>query len=178
MKPSGSSSQQTKKMKRGPTKKLEGRFIITEVAPDGEPIAPEAAAKKYIRQCGCLVRDHISISFRLWKANHPSEQRDTVLEREKEWLWWELKKNFMVPAKSEEAAKCWTLSKMAEQLQTFKKNLTKNYIKKGKTPQFTGDLAKQKDHWNAFVAYKSSELGIRNVEKARKMPPRKYIITL
>ena len=27
-------------------KKLEGQYIITEVAPDGEPIAPEAAAKK------------------------------------------------------------------------------------------------------------------------------------
>ena len=26
-------------------KKLEGRFIITEVGPDGEPIAPEAAPK-------------------------------------------------------------------------------------------------------------------------------------
>ena len=114
LKPSGSSSQQTKKTKRGPTKKLEGRFIITEVAPDGEPITPEAAAKKYVRQCGCLVRDHIPISFRLWKANNPSEQRDAVPEREKEWLWRELKKNFTVPAESEEAAKRWTLSKMAE----------------------------------------------------------------
>ena len=45
LKPSGSSSQQTKKTKQGPTKKLEGRFIITEVAPDGEPIAPEATVK-------------------------------------------------------------------------------------------------------------------------------------
>ena len=62
---------------------------------------------------------------------------------------------------------------MAEQLQTFKKNLTKNYIKKGKTPEFTGDLAKQKDHWNAFVAYKSSELGIQNVEKAKKNASKK-----
>ena len=113
LKPSGSSSQ-AKKTKRGPTKKLEGRFIITEVAPDGEPIAPEVAAKKYIRQCGCLVQDHIPISFRLWKANNPSEQRDVVPEREKEWLWPELKKNFTVPAESEEAAKRWTLSKMAE----------------------------------------------------------------
>ena len=86
LKPFGSSSQQTKKTKRSLTKKLERRFIITEVAPDGEPIAPEAAAKKYVRQCGCLVRDHISISFRLWKANNPSEQRDAVPEREKEWL--------------------------------------------------------------------------------------------
>ena len=83
MKPSGSSSQQTKKMKRGPTKKLEGRFIITEVALDGEPIAPEAATKKYIRQCDCLVRDHIPISFRLWKANNPSEQRDAVPEEKR-----------------------------------------------------------------------------------------------
>ena len=114
--PSGSSSQHTKKTKWGPTKKLEGRFIITEVAPDGEPIAPEAAAKKYVRQCDCLVRGHIPITFRLWKANNPSEQSDAVPEREKEWLWRELKKNFTVPAESEEVAKRWTLSKMAEQL--------------------------------------------------------------
>jgi len=62
---------------------------------------------------------------------------------------------------------------MAEQLQTFKKNLTKNYIKKGKTPEFTGELAKQKDKWNAFVAYKSSELGIGNVEKAKENASKK-----
>ena len=66
--------------------------------------------------------------------------------KEKEQLWNKLKKNFTVPAKSEESAKHWTLSKMAEQLQTFKKNLMKNYIKKGKTPEFTRDFAKQKDH--------------------------------
>ena len=101
-------------MKQGTTKKLEGRYIITEVAPDGEPIAPEAAAKKYVRQSGCLVRDHIPISFRLWKASNPSEQRDALPEREKKWLWWELKKNFMVPTEPEESVKHWTLTKMAE----------------------------------------------------------------
>jgi hypothetical protein len=37
-----------------------------------------------------------------------------------------MKKSFTVPAESEEAAKRWTLTKMAEQLLTFKKNLTKN----------------------------------------------------
>ena len=102
-------------MKRGLTKKLEGRYIITEVGPDGEPITPEAAAKKFIRQSGCIVRDHIPISFRLWKASNPSEERDAVPEREKEWCWLELKKNFMVPAESEEICKRWTLNKMAEQ---------------------------------------------------------------
>ena len=133
---------------------MEGQYIITEVAPDGKPIAPEAAAKKYIGQCGCLVRDHILISFRLCKANNPSEQRDAVPEREKEWLWRELKKNFTVAAESEESTKRWTLSKMAKQLQTFKKNLTKNYIKQGKMPDFTGELEKKKDHRDAFLEYK------------------------
>ena len=32
---------------------------------DGEPIAPEAAAKKFIRQSRCIVRGHIPINFRL-----------------------------------------------------------------------------------------------------------------
>ena len=72
-----------KKTKRDPTKKLELRFIITEVGPDGEPIAPEAAAKKFVRQSGCIVRDHIPTSFRLWKASNSSEERDAVPEREK-----------------------------------------------------------------------------------------------
>ena len=99
-----------------------------------------------VRQSGCIVRDHIPISFRLWKAYNPSEQRDAVPEREKEWCWRELKKNFTVLAESEEICKHWTLSKMAEQLQTFKKNLTKKYIKIGTTPEFTGELEKIKDH--------------------------------
>ena len=154
-------------MKRGPSKKLEGQYIITEVAPDGEPIAPEAAAKKFIRQSGCIVRDYIQISFRLWKAYNPSEQMDAVPEREKEWCWWELKKNFTVPAESEEILKHWTLSKMAEQLQSFKKTLTKKYIKTGTTPVLTGELEKLKDHWDAFVQYKTSELGIEKVQKAK-----------
>ena len=54
-----------------------------EVGPDGEPIAPEVAAKKFIRQFRCIVRDHIPISFRLWKASNPSEEQDAVPEREK-----------------------------------------------------------------------------------------------
>ena len=68
------------------------QFIITEVGPDGEPIATEVAAKKFIRQSRCIVRDHIPISFRLWKASNPSEVRDALPKREKEWCWRELKK--------------------------------------------------------------------------------------
>ena len=92
------------------------------------------------------VRDHIPISFRLWKASNQSEERDAVPERKKEWYWWELKKNFTVPAESEEICKRWTLSKMAEQLQSFKKILTKKYIKTETTPVFTGELEKLRGH--------------------------------
>ena len=40
---------------------------------------------------------------------------------------------------------------MAEQLQSFKKILTKKYIKTGTTPVFTGELEKLRGHWDAFV---------------------------
>jgi hypothetical protein len=60
---------------------------------------------------------------------------------------------------------------MATQFQTFKKNLVKDYIKQGKTLTFIGALEKQKDHWDAFVAYKCPELiqwVQRNKENALK----------
>src|SRR6185295_16886646 len=80
--------------------------------------------------------------------------------KRKKWCWRELKKNFTIPAESKEICKRWTLSKMAEQLQSFKKILTKKYIKTGTTPVFTGELEKLRGHWDAFVEYKSSELGL------------------
>ena len=52
---------------------------------------------------------------------------------------------------------------MAEQLQSFKKTLTKKYIKTGTTPVFTNELEKLRGHWDAFVQYKSSELGLQKV---------------
>ena len=58
----------SRKRQARPDKKTERRYIITEVGPDGEPIAPEAAAKKFVRQFECILRDHIPISFKLWKA--------------------------------------------------------------------------------------------------------------
>ena len=56
---------------------------------------------------------------------------------------------------------------MAEQLQSFKKILTKKYIKTGTTPVFTGELKKLRGHWDAFVEYKCSELGLQKVQKAK-----------
>ena len=67
---------------------------------------------------------------------------------------------------------------MAEQLQSFKKTLTKKYIKTGTTPVFTSELEKLKDHWDAFVQYKTSELGIEKCRRPKIIPRRKCTITL
>ena len=45
--------------------------------------------------------------------------------------------------------------------------MTKKYIKIGTTPVFTGELEKVRGHWDAFVQYKSSELGLQKVQKAK-----------
>ena len=73
-----------------------------------------------------------------------------VPKREMKMLWCELTKRFTVPAESEALVKHWTQTKMATQLQTFKKNLMKNYIKQGKMSDFTGEIEKQKDHWGCI----------------------------
>jgi len=46
---------------------------------------------------------------------------------------------------------------MAEQLKNWKKRLNEQFVEKDETPEFTGQYAKIKDHWPAFVAYKKSE---------------------
>jgi hypothetical protein len=94
-----------KRGKQGPTKIFEGRYIITEVAHNGEPMTPASAAGKYIWEYGRSVRDHIPISFRLWKSNNANEQSVVVPQRDKEQLWRELKNNFTLPPESEELVK-------------------------------------------------------------------------
>jgi hypothetical protein len=49
------------------------KFNIDEVAEDGEPIAPEQNARKFINQCGVIVRDNIPITIREW--NKPKVDR-------------------------------------------------------------------------------------------------------
>jgi hypothetical protein len=105
-------------------------------------MTPANAAVKYIRECRCLVREHIPISFRLWKSNNANEQSVAVPQRDKEQSWRELKNNFTLPPESEELVKDWTFRKMATQFQTFKKNLVKDYIKQEKMPTFTRALEK------------------------------------
>ncbi|KAK1631113.1 hypothetical protein QYE76_005428 [Lolium multiflorum] len=53
--------------------------------------------------------------------------------------------------------KKWALKKMATQFNDYKKKLDNSFVKKKKTPDFKGPYEKIKDHWEAFVKYKTSE---------------------
>ena len=68
----------------------------------------------------------------------------------------------------ERKVKEWTLKKMATQFCNHKKRLYKDYILKNKTPTFTGALEKIKDHWDAFVEYKTSAEALKRSEINKK----------
>jgi hypothetical protein len=68
----------------------------------------------------------------------------------------------------ERKVKKWTLSKMALQFNNWKKRLYKDFVKKEKTLVFTGQYEKIKDHWGAFVEYKTSEAAKRRSEINKK----------
>ena len=51
----------------------------------------------------------------------------------------------------------WVMKKMAIAFQMLKKNLNKDYVKKGLTLDFEKDFKNQRPYWDAFVQYKSSE---------------------
>jgi hypothetical protein len=50
------------------------KYNINEVVADGEPIAPAQNARKFISQCGVIVRDNIPITIQEW--NKPKEDRE------------------------------------------------------------------------------------------------------
>jgi hypothetical protein len=94
--PSGWSQSTAKK--RGPTKKLgdHEKYPIFELDEDGTPLAPEENVKKFIRQCGVIVRDTIPITIREW--NKPKQEEVSfVSERDKNDLWVVVLQHFNLP---------------------------------------------------------------------------------
>jgi hypothetical protein len=78
----------------------------------------------------------------------------------------------------ERKVKKWTLSKMEIQFDNWKKRLDKEYVRKEKTPVLTGAYEKIKDHWDAFVEYKTSEEAKKSSEINKKMLLKRSITIL
>ena len=158
------------------------KLSIVEVGDDGKPLKPENTCRKYVAQCGAIVRDIIPITLAEWnepkKANVGASYVD---DRLKQTLWDSILSDFSLPEglpeKKLQKVREWTLKKMATQFNSWKKKLWKKYEKK--TPEFKGSLLKIKDDWPAFVAYKKSAVALarseRNKENAKK---KKYHHTL
>ena len=78
-----------------------------------------------------------------------------------------------LPQKRKDKVKEWTLSKMAQQFNNWKKKLWKKYAKK--PPNFTGHLVKIKDDWPEFVAYKKSAVAVaRSTQNKLNAKKKKY----
>jgi hypothetical protein len=93
--------------------------------------------------------DNIPISTRKW--NKPKvDGVSYVDQRSKDLLWDTVLSHFNLPpdltASTLSKVKEWALKKMDTQFQTFKKRLYNEYIKKKRTPTFTGPLEKIKNH--------------------------------
>jgi hypothetical protein len=102
---------------RDPTKLLEGHYNITEVDPNtSEPLMPKANARKFIKQCGVVVRDRVPINIREWKERKDNRTIPFVSDIEK-WLLWEaITEHFTVlDGANVELVKIWALKKMATQ---------------------------------------------------------------
>jgi hypothetical protein len=161
------------------------RYRIEVVGVDGEPQAPDNVAKKFVKQCGVLVRDYIPITVQEW--NRPSSSGvPYVGDAAKDKLFDRLMINFLLPrldvnpdeeqrAKEEllQRVKKFALIKMAEAFKTWKKKLYLNFVKLDKTPDFNqGGYAKLRHQWADFVKYKTSEKALErsriNKENAAK----------
>ncbi|RLM78830.1 hypothetical protein C2845_PM12G12850 [Panicum miliaceum] len=62
-----SASENPKRGKRGWTKRLEGRYIITEVVHDGEPITPANVAGKYKKYHHALGQGGYKVAIPKWE---------------------------------------------------------------------------------------------------------------
>ena len=153
---------------------MEGHTIITSLHPDGEPKSPKGVKTTVVNQCGCYVRDHIPISSKLWKKSKATDiDADIVPKTEKEMLWADVKWHFSFPEDKEQLFKDWVMKNMAIAFQTFKKNLNKDYVKKGLTPDFEKNFKNQCPYWEAFVQYKSSEDSEKKTAQAKENASKK-----
>ena len=151
-------------------------YTITEISPTGEPLEPIKVAKKFVKQCGVMVRDRVPITVREWNKPKGVEDNEYVAERYKDGLWNDLMAHFTLPECEEEddtaalrdKVKVFTLKKMAELFRQWKKTLWQEYQKTNSAPKFEGYLVKQKAYWDAFVKYKKSEDATEKLARAKK----------
>ena len=146
------------------------RISIYKVGDDGDPLEPRESRRKFINQCGVLVRDLVPIILEEWHKPKDDNKAASYVDDRRIFLLWDtlLTHVNLPPGLSEDKkdkVKQWTLKKMATQFQTWKKNLWKNYVAaEEQDPEFTGPLEKLQNDWPAFVKQRKSEAAVARSE--------------
>ena len=130
---------------------------------------PAKNAFKFTHQCGVVVRDNVPISIQEW-VKQKDETISYVSDRMKDVLWSKVISHFTLPVFDSpeatqaclDAVKHYSLKKMAEQFNNYKKRLYAQYQEKMEEdpefiPEFTGTLEMQRSHWDLFLQYKQTE---------------------
>jgi predicted O-methyltransferase YrrM len=77
---------------------LEGHYNIIEVDPNtNDPLLPEANARKFVNQCGVVVRDRVPINIHEWKERKDAAMIPFVSNLEKRLLWDAIIEYFTLP---------------------------------------------------------------------------------
>ena len=125
-----------------------GTYVITGVdAATGAPTAPREVAQKFSNNCGCLVRDHVPITVKEWKA---------VPQTEKEALLEQLFNIFVVPEEHKKAVARHAGIVMANALKNWRYQVNKDCVKKGRDP-FHKWPKITPEQWTEFREQKTSE---------------------
>ena len=113
-------------------------------------------------RCYCW-RPNPDLHSRMKKGSKGRSRSYFVDQRAKYLLWELLMSHFTLPnhltVADMEKVKKNDLKKMAIAFNNHQKNIWAGYIKAGKeTPEFKGTLEKARNHWDAFVKFKESEI--------------------
>ena len=97
--------------------------MINTVSASGEPLEPIDNRRKYINQCGVIVRDIVPINLEEWIMPKDENNPTTYVDERLKKLCWDtlLTKVSLLPDLPEHLktkVKEWSLSKMAEQFRT------------------------------------------------------------
>ena len=137
------------------------KLNITVVTDEGEPIEPKTVARRFVSQCGVIVRERVPISIQKWKSTDPSDQ-NVLPQTEKDMLWSDITEIFSFPKDADQdKIRDWTMKKMAILFQDHKKKLYKTYLKTGEAPKFDSHPNLTPEAWESFLEYKRSEDGIK-----------------
>ncbi|BAH93112.1 Os05g0359000 [Oryza sativa Japonica Group] len=127
---------------RGRNKMPKGRYTITHVTDDGQPMLPKTAVSAFRRACSVIGRSKIKITYKDWKK---------VPNTEKTVLWETMKGMFEIPESAHDSVQRQALLKIGKVWKNFKSELYKKYVKQDRTPFHDKELAHLRDQWNEFV---------------------------